>query len=494
MSGALLLILEGLIVLTLGIDLSQGFQVLSAAPRLLLILVAAAGATVSWWPGRPRTGSLRWPVLALAAGGIAAGTLGLIQEMGARQLDRHWTDAAHQRLEARARVVENDFRTFLAGLSGPLQALRGAPADRSAAFAALARVRAASPLPAGRLGLTLYGGDLSPLAWDGNSSDAPRAVLAARCPGPAYFVGGPEASRRLFVSLCSAGGARLVAEYVLERPLETEPHDASTQLSFVPHGRDAGPVVVRFPDESAEGDDLGVLFRRQGDRHWGQLGGEGVLTLAFPLRAPDGARLAIVSLRDRRASQAIGDDRRRFRIACGLAIALSILAAWGLALRRGVPRSRTGRLVSGSLVIWSVRAALLVFIEPAALPRLPIYDISVYASSGLGGLLRSPADLLLTAMAFCLQGWIVSLALRSIDLPPGAWRARLRRTALAGTLVLAATGMFLLHAWLDRLVLDTRLDISRVDTGECSCSRPCSWSSSASGWCCAPWSTWRCGT
>src|SRR5882762_1425557 len=464
----LLLIFEGLVLIASCVDLSRGFALLGPSQRIALMVCAGIPPLVAVWPWRPRAGRLRAPLLAIAAGCLALGGLGLLENRGARLIRERWDASARQRLETQARAIEVDFGSFLADLSRPLERGRAPFADRRSAFVLAERVRSSSVLPQELLGSSIYRDDGSVVAWDGNSSEAPRTLLARPCPGPVYGIGGREASRRLYAAVCSGDGTRWVAEFVLEPPGEGEPRDAAgAQLSFLPRWQDAGPATVRFRENPSEMDDLAQLFERQGDRHWGRLGGEGALSLAFPLRAPDGGRLAIVNLRDRRATQEIGDRRRHLRLAGGLVAAAAVLFGWCLPLRAGVIRSPIGRVLAGSLALWTIRFILLIMADPSSLPRLAAYDISIYASSGYAGLLRSPADLLLTAATCCAQAWIFGLALRSMrtEEHPGR-RRRTRRAALLTTVVVACAAGATLRVVLDRLVVDARVDVSRVEPGE----------------------------
>jgi len=465
-TAILLFVLEGLILVILSVDLSRGFTPLSSLERVALLTGAALGLACATWPGRRAPGRWLASILALGAGCLALGTLGVLQNRDARLVKARWEISARDRLETRARVIEEDFRGFLEELSRPLTSGRVSIEDRGAAFAALARMRSSSRLPADRLGFAVYQRDDTLFAWDGNSSSTPQTLLGEPCPGPVYVIGGREASRRLFAAVCAPEGGRLVTEFLLEPPEGGDTRDTSSGLGFLPHSQETSPASVRFREAPSEQDDIAQLFERQGDRHWGRLGDEGVSTLALPLRSPNGERLAIVTLRDRPSSQEILDRRRDFRLAGGLALALSIALAWCLPLRAGAIRSSAARLLAGTAAIWMIRWAFLAMVEPAALPRLSIYDISIYASSRFWGLLRSPADLLLTAAACCLQIWILDLALRRAearDEPPAGRGARY--SALGSLFLAFVVAAVALHSFLNRLVLDARLDVSRVEFG-----------------------------
>src|SRR3989442_6069807 len=215
---------------------------------MILLACSALGLAGAVWPGRRRAGPSRSSILALGAGCVVLGAIGLLEHRNARVVKTRWEAWARDRLEDRAHTIEEDFRRFLEELSAPLSPARASVEDRSAAFAALARAHASSRLPTDRLGFSIYRADLSLLAWDGNSTDAPRALLAAPCPGPAYAIGGREASRRMYAALCSPDGPRWVTEFVLEPPEGGETHDAGpSRLAFLPRWQEAGPPSAPFP-------------------------------------------------------------------------------------------------------------------------------------------------------------------------------------------------------------------------------------------------------
>ncbi|MBI1951206.1 MAG: HAMP domain-containing protein [Acidobacteria bacterium] len=472
MTAALLLVLEGLILLILGVDLSLGFLLVSTPVRLTLTAAAAGvlALAVLRTPRIPRTA--RSPLLVLGAAGLIVGTLGGLEIRAVRLLQRGWEAGASDRLEARARLLEQDFGHFLEGLVRPIDPAGAPVGDRSDAFGALHEAQGRSRLPPERLGFSIYGADGSLLAWQGNSAGPPQDLMSFPCPGPSFGTAGDAATRRLYAVTCSPAGVRWVVEFALDPAPRTLARDpSSTGLAFLPHWQEAGPAAVRLREDRGGQDDLAELFARQGDRHWGRRGSESGTTLAFPLRAPSGERLAIVTLRDRWASQEIGAHRRLFRILGGLVLAAAMFLAWILPLRKDGIRSRTGRALMASAAVWTVRSALLALAEPSGLTRLPVYEISDQASPLLA-LVRSPADFLLTAIACCAQAFILLLALEDVGRRVPSRRPRLVRAfALASGILVFAGTVLALHRFLDRLVQDARLDLSRIEIGELASPR-----------------------
>jgi signal transduction histidine kinase/HAMP domain-containing protein len=472
-TAALLLVLEGLILLILGLDLSLGFLLLSSPVRIALAVGAAGALGLLVTLGRRIPRTPRPALLVLAASGLVLAVLGAMEARAVRLLKERWETGASERLEARARILEEDFRQFLGDLVRPIDPADVPVGDRRAAFTALLEAQRRSRLPAERLGFSIYGADGTLIAWQGNSAGPPRDVLSIPCPGPSYGTGGDAATRRLYAVLCSAAGVRWVVEFALDSPPAAGSRDAATTgFAFLPHWHEAGPAVVRLREDRGAQDDLTLLFERQGDRYWGRRGNEGGTTLAFPLRAPSGERLALVTLRDRLVSQEIEETRRHFRIFGGLVLAAAILLAWLLPLQSGGIRPRTARALMASAAVWTTRWALLILSEPSGAAPHAVYEIPDASSSILLSLVRSPADLLLTAVACCAQAFILQLALESLGRRVPARRPRLVRAA-AGTaaILVFASVVHTLHLFLDRLVLDVRLDFSRVVPGELASPR-----------------------
>ena len=469
-AGVLFVAVELLLLAVAAADLGSGLTLLRPGLRALLPAAAACLLVpLLWRRGRralPRAATESAVVLGLAVFG-AAGLTAVI-DGAARRLPDRWDAGATERLEARARLLDADMRWFLDALiapfADPLPDLRR-PQD---AFAWLEARHLNSPLPSDRLGLALYSAEGTAISWTGNSTPPPAELLSPTPPGTLFAVAGSEETPRLFaVRSDPFTGVRRIAEFLLRPPVEDPALDSEpgARFEFLPHWPGAGParLQVRFGREDP--DALAGLFEIQGDRHWWRAGRQRTLTLTLPLRAPGGHELLTATLQDRRAFEELesrGAVARRLSI---LLMTIGLVAASTIASRR-LPHP-AARLVLGVGAIASVRWLLLLIAADDALPPMTIYDITVYASSRFGGLLRSPADLLLTSIAVLGVAWLLRGALGALirPAPPAAVAAR-RILGGVGALVAAWASFIGLQRFLDQVVLDARVDLTRLEWDE----------------------------
>jgi len=466
-TGFLLVGIEAALLALLAADLASDLTLLTAPSRLtLLAVVLALSVPLAWRPLRRRiarsacAAAMALGIVSLAAGGLAA-----VSEAGSTRMLADWEKGANSRLAARAALLDTDFQWLLEAMAQPFGTPLGDTDQPQAAFLLLEKQHAATPLPKDRFGVALYGAAGEPLAWAGNSSLAPGDLLAAAGPGPIFVVGGHEEAPRLYAMQVDAfTGIRQVSEFLLRPPPADPAHEPApgAQLAFLPHWPGVGPatVLARFPGTGP--DAMAGLFAEQGDRHWWRPGRQGGLTLSVPLRSPSGDELLTANLGDRHADQELQARRTAVR-RIGMLVLLVGLIAAGVLLARRLP-GRGARLLVGITAIIGGRALLLLVAPDDALPPLALYDITVYSSSALWGLLRSPADLLLTAVAALGTAWLLRWASRNIRWPADRARQRALRAGAALAALLAAGGSIrALHAFLDRVVLDSRIDVTRVD-------------------------------
>ena len=466
MTAALCLALEGVILLTLSFDLAQGFGFLPAAGRIVLLVLAGAGLVPlsPRWRGARSTGPLLPAAVTVAAAALLLGLVGAAQGALTRRLEARWDAGARERLEARALLLKGDWTWLLDQVRDPLLKMRAPIADASEGFRLLERARRQSDLPPDRLGFAIYDTDGSLLAWDGNSADLPRGLLEGAAPEPALrLTGGPGAPRLCVIAATGDGRRVWVGEFLLRPPGIAAPaSEPEPALEFLPHWAAIAPAHLHFRDDRRGTDDLTRFFQKHGDRHWGR-SRDGSATLSYPLQGPAGEVLGIASLKDGRAVQQAARARGAARQTGAVATAALLLFAWGLLAVRGrLPAPALPRLVFGSVALWSIRVLLLLGGSATDLPGGRLYDITLYSSSGLLGMMRSPADLLLTAIAGLAQAWLIAACLRGLRVDGADRRRRLRRGAVALLLLLVAAGVPALHGFLDQMALDARLDVSRL--------------------------------
>jgi len=169
------------------------------------------------------------------------------------------------------------------------------------------------------------------------------------------------------------------------------------------------------------------------------------------LVAPDGSVLAAVRVRwappDARPDRIASRYRRGVSALVCFALVVLVLSPAGTA------RGRRVRLVVGATV---ARLALLALGPPLPDPRSTVLSPDAFASTLLGPLLRSPLDLLFTAL------WLLVLAAVLLEgflaLPPP--RSSTLRAALVSLLALPLLGA--VFYWIADTVANTPLDIEAV--------------------------------
>jgi len=465
--GVLLVAVEAVLLALFAADLASDLTLLAPPDRLaLLAVVLALSVPLAWRPLRRRIArSARAAAMALGIVSLAAGGLAAVSEAGSARMLTDWDKGANARLAARAALLEADFHWLLDAMVRPFGTALVDTDRPQAAFLLVEKQQAATILPRDRFGVALYGAAGDPLAWAGNSSLAPGELLAATGPGPIFMVGGHEEAPRLFAMQVDAfTGIRQVSEFLLRPPPADPAHEPTpgAQLAFLPHWPGVGPATVLARFAGTGPDAMAGIFAEQGDRHWWRPGRQGGLTLSVPLRSPSGDELLTANLGDRHADQELQARRTAVR-RIGILVLLLGLVAAAVLLARRLP-GRGARLLIGILAIVGCRVLLLLIAPDDALPPLALYDITVYSSSALWGLLRSPADLLLTAAAALGIAWLLRWSSRAIPWPGDpARQVALRAGAGLAALLATAGALLALHAFLDRVVLDSRIDVTRVD-------------------------------
>ncbi|HEV8201705.1 MAG TPA: ATP-binding protein [Candidatus Polarisedimenticolia bacterium] len=464
MLSAILLAYEAALFALIGVDLGRDFGLLHPGTRLLVAALALLPTGLLLW--RPARQRLIRPVRRAAAVlGVATAALAILVasvEAGSRRMLLSWDEGAPSRLQARADILEADFAGFLQDIVRPFDDRLSDSADRRAAFTLLEHGLAASRLPVERYGLALYTAEGEAFAWAGNSTLAPAEIVSGAGSRDARFLmaGNEEAPRLYAARVDPFTGLTRVAEFLLRSPAMSRPGEpeAAARLEFLPHWGVIEPATIQALLARSNNEGLASLYAHSGDRHWWRIGRQHQLTLSVPLRAPEGEMLLTSNLPDRRAAQEMTARRAAARrLAALVAAGMLLLAA--ACLERRNPWPAGVRLLLLSLTLWGARGFLLVIAPDDALPPLPAYDIAVYSSSVAWGLFRSPLDLLLTAATAAAQAFVLRAALRF----RGPRRPFYRLLCGIGAVLVAAGSAVALHRFLDRLVVQSRVDITRIE-------------------------------
>jgi signal transduction histidine kinase len=452
----LLLALEGLILSLCALDAARHYDFLGFGSRLTIALLAAAGAMVPWF--RPAADPRRRPGVAgiLGITVLAMTVIALAAERTTANRAAGWGAGARDRLDRRATLLQDDFTVLVSRMTAPLGEPPPGAGGRAPLFDHLARLARATGLPAHRFGLSAYDPGGALLAWAGNSSPPPRHLMEEPAGDLHFAIGGLGVQPRLF-AVRGAGAIRLAAEYAL-LPIAASGHagdDAGIALDVLPHWDTVAPAHIHLSDPR-DAADLARFFSGRNDRDWGPDGARTPQSVAFPLRALSGEPVAIVSIRDKPPAPMVDGIRRTAARLAACVAALGILIAWRAARRRrGVRPWPAAAAGIGALL--AARTALLLIGPAADLPDTSLFDVTLYSSSLLGPYSRSPADLLLTA-GF---GFATVLLLRRAARAAGTRRRAIPRL-VAGTIVLVVLLGAGLHYFLDRLVVEVRLDLTEA--------------------------------
>jgi signal transduction histidine kinase len=314
-------------------------------------------------------------------------------ELIARHVSERFSDLCHRaQLAARTLAAESSLRAAVAQ-PDKAEAL-------SLAFELLERTLVPSPLPESFPGVVLYDEWSAPIAWSGNTVDLrSRFTTLPQSPGGQTIVFEQGVFTHLIVfQPVDAGKGTLAVEIPLSarRGIDNRYlRDFEVAAAWSGNG-----VSTDYVDSREPAPELATLFERNEDRYWG--GTEDAPVLYFPLRAPAGELLAVVQLNVEDSAAALLETKRTAQELAGLFLSLAALFAvvwFGMELRQS--QNLTGALLFlASLCGFRIVASLAD--APLGL-FLGLDNPANYASGALFDLLRSPADLLLTALMFAVS-------------------------------------------------------------------------------------------
>ncbi|MFQ5701825.1 MAG: ATP-binding protein [Acidobacteriota bacterium] len=370
-------------------------------------------------------------------------------------------------IQRRADVLQKQFRDLAARTARPLEYALSASDLRSTAatdaFPLLDRIERISGFAQEGHGLSLYDAARQPVAWTGASFPAPPGLLDELPPGEITFRATVRPQLSRLYAILAADDHFLVAEANITSVL-----DPGVRARAIPALDDR--AILRMQDFRADTSATSdALFRRRGDRYEGRSRGER-RPLFAALRAPDGTFLGHVRL-DRRTAADMRDAlETTHRLAAAIIIAvlfaglvLTIFPLWR-GYRDGGRTLMIIKSLLGMLLIWAARIMLSWFSLRFFIGGSDIFESSFFASTGLGNLLRSPADLLLTvvsAFLTVLLGHRVCGYLRGQEPPPRAARV-MERIGAIFLIVLVAVLLFVFPAWVHSLVENSNVDLLTI--------------------------------
>jgi signal transduction histidine kinase len=435
------------------LDLRRGFQAIpfSIQPVLLAGSLALL-AVVLRLAARGGPAAIRLLVL-LALLPTLLGGLSLVHHLAARRLAERWAGGSEERLAASIRTIRAEFSGFLARIVAPAEGLRGstAPEDRNSAFRLAADLQSRSR-PGVRQGWCVWeGADLR--AWAGRAGgfSPPETSTGS------YAVIRRGAAVILVAGVPLEGSGRLTTEYLLQSPLEAEPVLPIPALQRE-LGLGRASVDLLLPGEVAEAGGPSAWDPPDAVRRGSPLAGRP--TRHFSLSSPDEDPLAEVTLRDDLPEEAVAARTRR-EAAAGWLLVAGVCGAGGVLLLRSTRRDRRPShaprwlaLLGGSGLLVACRAALIPP-RPALAPHR-FFSPEVFACDLAGDLFRSPGDLFLTAVVFCLVMAAWHAAIRTEESP-----ARRRLAGAVSLLLLALLGSALLRAAAE-FPRDASFDLLRI--------------------------------
>jgi len=425
-----------------------------------LPLWAAAAIALSslvWLAGLAAAARRRSRPAARAVLVLTISILGLLALSGNRlaraarvsSLARDAESRARIELDERAAVIQSQFADLIARSTSTLDAARpmlaefdGGPAI---AFELIDEVDAKTRFTSEGGGLCLYDRARRPVAWAGSSYPATEGLLNDLPEDAVTFrVEADEHLTRLYGLLARRGLVFVTETTIISR---LDPRRREQALPAMA-GEDASALKLQDFREPETG--LADLLARKDDKYPGGATGERQY-LFVGLRSPDHSYLGYARLR----GPAQSDMRRRIDGQHREAAA-AVLALWlaGLLLACLLPRSGDhargagqlmARLAGGLGLLWGGRLLLSWFPLESTSWGFGLFDSTLFASAGFFHLMRSPADLLATALTALGSATLLSRALgRLASLPAASARPAAYRAAGWLLLISVGTGTALL--------------------------------------------------
>jgi signal transduction histidine kinase len=446
------------------VDLSRGFELVSSPALVALSVSSFVLFVVSL--GSRIAGSWVASVLLLATT-ISLGIRALGYEPVTRRSSEEWNRVLREEAEesaAKARAAFGDLARTAAEEARTLSAdpklraalERSSPTSIADAFSMLASI---APLPqahpAGTPGAALFDEDLRPVAWAGSNeaiewlSSRTRMLVDTDV---AVLDTGPKKS------LVASSPLDRVAGFVsVEVPLAADRRLENRYLrDFDALSSLAGKTVeTRFPSSTGEAEAMALSFETAGDPFWSMDGD--AARIHFRLPHPDGSALGAGTIAIETVEAARLEHRRRLSLISAVVLALGAAAALLLVAAKS-PASAW--LLPA---IWGLRLVLRIADVPMGL-GVDLDNPAHYASSLLFGLARSPADLLVTALALLASCRILAGALdRPAERERDAFRLGGALAAPASLLLFILVEQAVEDAWVNSNLALSEVSFSAVD-------------------------------
>ncbi|MGH9868299.1 MAG: ATP-binding protein [Candidatus Polarisedimenticolia bacterium] len=398
----------------LGYDATSQPGLLSGG-RLLLLAALSAGALIAAWAVRFGTSGrpLRRALLLTLAACLALSASGAWRARRLHELPEHSHRLASADLSRRANLIQEEFASLLATMDEPLRAAlpgaRGLVGEESAFRLLDSASRSTRFLgwKDGR-GLAIYGPRGNPMAWAGASYPLPPGLLQTFGEKDKDVIYRASAERHLtrIYALRRAGAHVLVSEVTIDSSLDPHLRDEA-----LPELRGDDAAIVRLHDYRRDLDGFDGIFARRGDRYEGAAEKDRSI-LYVGLRAPDTSFLGHVQLTGIATADMLLAVEQQHRLvaavallgwACGLTVILrfSRFAAQPAFAFAGL------RLAGALAAVWIIRLLIAWLPLSFQVSGIDLFGPRLFASARLYPLLRSPGDLLLTALALLGTGLLV---------------------------------------------------------------------------------------
>lgn len=376
-------------------------------------------------------------------------------------------------LRERAERIRSGSRGIIARLDERMRRFDAPslPEDGSQAFPVFQR----SGLDPEREGIALFGPDNILVSWFGDVLPLadildPEALEGLARSRAAFLVRHKATVHLIKLQRLAEGeGGRTLAHF-LRLAFIPQFQSSYIQESHLLERVSGGDLDIEYWDVRDDVEGFEAFFTRHDDEYRGQpRQAHDIQTIFFPLRSDSGRILATVTLASPSLASKLSTVREDVRLAVILILSVAGLMALALLASFSGARSRQSPWAAalGGLLVIALRVALLPLGDMSRLATLRLFQPSVAGFSSWLGLTRSPADILLTALAALgLSLFLNALWTGKADEERGEGGRGTLLRVIVGTLLasaVAASGTFAIRTLIVRIVLNSNLSMLRWD-------------------------------